>query len=1017
MPRLCAVFVACLISALGIGDARASAEVGDLVYQGRAPDFALAAVGEMVVSPDGKHVYTAGGDGSLTALDRTDSPARPTLIEVEHGGVDDPDDPGGIVDLRSFTTIQISPDGRHLYTGGDSRGIGIFERDPDTGEISWVGLERGDPEQISISSVPSIAISPDGGTVYAGSSRSSVGAVIVLARDPDTGSLTITDWEYGNHDDPSDDGGEVPYSSLLTGIALSADGSSLYSGSSSNFSLMNFEVSNSGREISYVDRVRIEDSSGWGTFTVDMVGSGDGRFLYVAAGRGLAVFARDPGTGSLTQVQLVETDIDPSRGGGLRGATGPALGPGDRRLFVASYFEDAVISFSRNEITGLIALGEVERNEDDDPLDPGSPVDGIDGANDIAFSPDRSMIYVPGFFDFSMGAFSLDGDDRLSFLARTPEIGGGGTERLRLSPDGRFSYSFSFVDRSLLTLELTEEGSGLRRVDIEIEGRNDPTDSGGPVDDLGPSFAVAQEHVYVFTDSGTTVFDRNPEDGSTSFDRKLTGPYLGGIAGAALSATETELYAPLPGEDALAVFARDAATGDLSLIDLERHGVDDPDDEGGPVERLSSPGMAALAGEETVYVTAYKAVSAFARDPASGELSFVDSEHDFTDDPSDPGSAPEGLYGSRDIAISPDLSAVYVSSNFFSDAIVAFDRNPSGELSYTETEFAETDDPDDPGPLVPRLGPGEIEVSHDGRQLYVTSSNPDLIAVFDRDPGSSELSYRGFVPDNLGSPEVDGLHGARSLAQTDEGRRLIVGAYFDSSVSSFLRVPDTTPPDTAITRAPDAGQAHRPGEFEFRFDTPVPDFIAGFECAIDGDGFEACESPLRISLSSPGTHLVEVRAIDLQGNRDRSPARSELSIADAGTPGPGEPPESGGSSGAVGVDLSVKRKAKVRGGRLAVRVAASCDRLCDVRLKGRVIGERRRYPLRTKTRNDESGDQTLRAKVWLRGGKAKQQRRTRKLLRDQRRGFPASARIVVRATGADGTTNRSKSVRRIRIRR
>jgi hypothetical protein len=67
-----------------------------------------------------------------------------------------------------------------------------------------------------------------------------------------------------------------------------------------------------------------------------------------------------------------------------------------------------------------------------------------------------------------------------------------------------------------------------------------------------------------------------------------------------------------------------------------------------------------------------------------------------------------------------------------------------------------------------------------------------------------------------------------------------------------------------------------------------PDFlIAGFECNIEGRGFEGCYPPVAYGTVGPGLHTFEVRAVDDDGVVDPTPAVSSFEV----------PPFPGGSGG------------------------------------------------------------------------------------------------------------------------
>jgi hypothetical protein len=80
--------------------------------------------------------------------------------------------------------------------------------------------------------------------------------------------------------------------------------------------------------------------------------------------------------------------------------------------------------------------------------------------------------------------------------------------------------------------------------------------------------------------------------------------------------------------------------------------------------------------------------------------------------------------------------------------------------------------------------------------------------------------------------------------------------------------PDTDPPDTTITSAPDPLVAS--GDATFSFGASEPG--STFECSLDGAAFAACTDPVTYSGLADGTHSFEVRATDGAGNTDTSPA-------------------------------------------------------------------------------------------------------------------------------------------------
>ena len=79
---------------------------------------------------------------------------------------------------------------------------------------------------------------------------------------------------------------------------------------------------------------------------------------------------------------------------------------------------------------------------------------------------------------------------------------------------------------------------------------------------------------------------------------------------------------------------------------------------------------------------------------------------------------------------------------------------------------------------------------------------------------------------------------------------------------------DTQPSDTTITDQPDSETTETTATFEFE----ASEDDASFECQLDGGGFASCSSPQTYEDLGLGEHTFEVRATDVAGNTDQSPA-------------------------------------------------------------------------------------------------------------------------------------------------
>jgi DNA-binding beta-propeller fold protein YncE len=190
----------------------------------------------IAVSPDGGSVYEAGngevshffaapGQGQLTWDGCvSDDGSQGACAKISGTGVP----------LQQTGPIVVSPDGRSVYSAG-LRGISRFSANPATGgQITWQGCVSADGSDGACSTAPQsasaildpngLAISPDGRTLYVTSGESAAVSWFSLGGD---GTMTF----QGCMSDDGITGCTNPPGDPLEGadaIAVSADGTSLY---------------------------------------------------------------------------------------------------------------------------------------------------------------------------------------------------------------------------------------------------------------------------------------------------------------------------------------------------------------------------------------------------------------------------------------------------------------------------------------------------------------------------------------------------------------------------------------------------------------------------------------------------------------------------------------------------------------------------------------------------------------------------------------------------------------------
>ena len=283
------------------------------------------------------------------------------------------------------------------------------------------------------------------------------------------------------------------------------------------------------------------------------------------------------------------------------------------------------------------------------------------------------------------------------------------------------------------------------------------------------------KHVYATgpLDDAVVVFSRAGTSGQLTFVEYHQDDVNGvdGLYGAGhvtVSPDGKHVYATGPLDDAIAVFSRDATSGQLTFVEYHR------DDVNG-IDGLHGAGVVAVSPDgKCVYVTGPydRALAVFSRDATSGQLTFVEYHQDDV-------SGVEGIYGAGDVALSPDGKSVYATGPYDS-AIAVFGRDPnSGELSFVEYHKNGEKGVDGLN------GARNVSVSPDGKNVYVTGYSDDAVVVFSRDAISGQLTYIEQQKDGIEG--VRGLYTPTDLTVSPDGSHLYTTGFFDKTLVIFSR--------------------------------------------------------------------------------------------------------------------------------------------------------------------------------------------------------------------------------------
>jgi uncharacterized repeat protein (TIGR01451 family) len=235
----------------------------------------------------------------------------------------------------------------------------------------------------------------------------------------------------------------------------------------------------------------------------------------------------------------------------------------------------------------------------------------------------------------------------------------------------------------------------------------------------------------------------------------------------ALAVSPDGAYLYAVDKDNLYVYGRDGSTGTLSLLQQLTDNIGGVDGLGGAWAIAVSP------DSHYIYVSgaADNAVAVLSRD-AGGPLSFVDVYKDGV-------GGVSGIADARGMALSPDGAQLYVAAAG-DNAVSVFNRDSAtGTLQPLQTYQAGT-----PG-FDALAGAAAVTLSPQGSQVYVLGSGEDALTVLRRDSVDGSLTQVAVLRQALGTPVVDGLSTAFSVAATPDGKQLLVTSPLDNSLAVF----------------------------------------------------------------------------------------------------------------------------------------------------------------------------------------------------------------------------------------
>jgi 6-phosphogluconolactonase (cycloisomerase 2 family) len=346
----------------------------------------------VVVSPDGKHVYTASllGD-AVAAFSRNATTGALTQLAAPNQCVTNGSVAGctSVTGLDGVYDIAVSPDGNHVYaTGYWSDTLAMFSRDATTGVLTQLAapnkcLSRtvvtGCTTATAINGVDGVAVSPDGEHVYVTSYDDST--LAVFSRNSTTGALTQLAGSAGCITDTS-----APINGCATArglvnpyfLQVTPDGTSLYVAANGSHSVPVFQRDTTTGALTQpaapnacIYNIGSPAITGCtpvvglsGAYHVRVAPNSGSVYVVGYNGNTVAAFTRNTSTGVLTQLASPNACLYNSGGTapagcssarGLAAPTGLAFSPDGRWAFVSAYTSGAVVVLRHDNATGVLS--------------------------------------------------------------------------------------------------------------------------------------------------------------------------------------------------------------------------------------------------------------------------------------------------------------------------------------------------------------------------------------------------------------------------------------------------------------------------------------------------------------------------------------------------------------------------------------------------------------------------------------------------------------------------------------
>ena len=771
----------------------------------------LDAARHIAVNSDGSRLFVTGDvDNAAVTVAEVDKDVG-TLLRLDLERDSNVDGLGGA------SALALSPDDSLLYIiAATDNALSMWRVNAGAGTLEQTDLHKDGEGGIDGLDTPSdLAVSPDGRLVFVVSQGDD--ALSVWQVDAEASTPTITQSALYR-----DGSGGIDCLDGASALALSPDGSLLFVAAATDDALSVWRVNATDGTLELAQTYKNEDPGINGLDGAsELALSPDGRLLFAAseAGDALSVWQVDAEAGTIAQSALY-LDDDETEGlpdgadaefDGLDGASDITLSSDGNLLFVTARVDDTLSVWEVNAAAGALTQSTLYR-------DGSNSIDGLDGAFDVALSPDDSLLFVTGNDDNTLSLWRIVPISRVlssEALMIRAQVGSAAPETVTLViaatqgeqiiekeatllagdmsaaavfeagtlGPGRWTFEVTatrpprdvepvrvqalVVQPQRVTLELTvPEMPLMQGADLMITVAATPA----PTAELNVQVSLTGQGVTEVMKTATLTMESPsqelvfivPDDAPETLQlatQTRADEFLATVT--EVTATVTVIQRPR-----LLSLQPEAARGLQVQAALYRDGVSG-------IDGLDTAGGIAVSPDGSLlFVTAEddNALSVWQVDAETGALTQSALYRD-----SDGSGNFDGLGGAVGLALSPDGSLLFVTAE--DDNALSVWRVNAGDLEQTQLFV------DGSSGIDGLDGAEGLAINTDGSLLFVTAKGDDALSVWQVDAEEGTLTQSALYKDDNKGGDFDGLDGARGVTLSPDGSLLFVTSEIDDALS------------------------------------------------------------------------------------------------------------------------------------------------------------------------------------------------------------------------------------------